>query len=488
MDAHQIKKPSIKVNFALNFLRIFSAAIVGLLTMPYITRVLGAENLGKVEYVYTIINYFVLFSALGIPMYGIREVSKKRDNEKELFKLVFELYLILFITTILSYLLIFVLINVSFLSNYRELIIIMSSMVFLSNIGAEWYFQGIENQKFITIRYITVRFLVFILIFLFVNKTEDYQKYAFLVVMLSFGANLINFIFLIYKLLKQKINVKEINILQHLKPIFTVFIATVSINIYLQLDNFLIGILSGDKYVGYYSMANKLIRYAISFITVIGAVMLPRLSFLFLNDKIQYKEYLKKSLHLMMILSVPCTIYFFVFSQNIISFMGGVDFNSSIITMQILSPLCIIVSLAYFFGFLILYPQGLEKVYTKATLVSAIFSLIINFYIIKNFQHNGAAVVAVLSELIAIVFMFVYLKNNGLVYGLFDNNLLKILAANFIVFSVFYIFLFTKINFFNNLIVSSILFPIAYALLLFFLKEKHTKDIFDKIIFNKIKK
>ena len=175
MHVQKAVRPSIKTNFILNFLRVFSAAIVGMLTMPYINRVLGAEYLGKVEYVNTIINYFVLFSALGIPMYGIREVSKVRDDKEKLFKLVSELYTIPFLTTIISYLFIFVLVNLSAFSDYRDLIIIMSSMVFLSNIGAEWYFQGIENQKFITIRYIIVRFIIFFLVFLWIKKSGRFK-------------------------------------------------------------------------------------------------------------------------------------------------------------------------------------------------------------------------------------------------------------------------------------------------------------------------
>jgi O-antigen/teichoic acid export membrane protein len=72
--------------------------------MPYINRTLGAGYVGKVEYVYVILFYFILFSGLGIPTYGIREVSKCREDEKKLCNLVLELLMILFITTIISYL------------------------------------------------------------------------------------------------------------------------------------------------------------------------------------------------------------------------------------------------------------------------------------------------------------------------------------------------------------------------------------------------
>ena len=62
-----------------------------LLTTPYVTRILGAESLGKVEYVNSIITYFILFTALGIPNYGLREVARCRENKYKLSKVVIEL-------------------------------------------------------------------------------------------------------------------------------------------------------------------------------------------------------------------------------------------------------------------------------------------------------------------------------------------------------------------------------------------------------------
>jgi len=174
------KKPNIKINFILNVLRVLSAVILGVVTMPYLNRVLGVEYIGKVEYVYTIINYFVLFSALGIPMYGIREVSKNRHNNKELYKIVLELLIILFITTIISYFIIFaVILQLNFFNNYKDLIIAMTAMVFLNNIGLEWYFQGIEKQGFITVRSLIIRTLTIILIFYLINAPTDYKLYGF---------------------------------------------------------------------------------------------------------------------------------------------------------------------------------------------------------------------------------------------------------------------------------------------------------------------
>ena len=130
-----------------------------------------------------------------------------------------------------------------------------------------------------------------------------------------------------------------------------------------------------------------------------------------------------------MILAIPFSIFFFIFASDIILVMGGADFSASILTVKILSPLCIIVSLAYFLGFLVLYPYGLEKIYTKATIYSAGFSIIFNVFMIKYFKQNGAAVTAICCEIVAIAIML-YATNKQVLfkYSIFDVNFLKIIS------------------------------------------------------------
>lgn len=484
MKVKHINKISIKGNLILNFLRVFSTAFITIFTMPYINRILGADSVGKIEYVFTILYYFILFSSLGIPIYGIREVSKNREDPKKLYNLVLELMIILFGTTIIAYIILFgIVIYVPFFEPYKNLIYIMSAMILLNNISAEWYFQGIENQKFITVRNIIVKLIVFGLIFLLIKNHSDAYIYAFLVVMLWFGANIVGFIFILDKLLKQKFVFKDLNIKKHYKPMLTVFVTTVSMSIYLQLANFFIGTISGDKYVGYYLTANSLVRSVITFISVLGSVMLPRLSYLFENDKDKYKSYLQKTFSFMMLLAIPCTIYFFLFSDNIILFMGGEKFMPASLTMKILSPLCIVVSFAYFFGLLILYPQGLEKIYTKATIISALFSIVLYLFLIKHFQQNGAAAVVVISEILAVIYMGYYIRENKIAENYLEKNFLKVIIINAFLFLLFY---FTKDFFqlkdFYIWIGVSIVFFAIYGILLLVSKEKNALEAYALVI------
>lgn len=427
------KVRGLKTNYALNVIRVFTTAVIVVFTMPYINKTLGAENIGKVEYVNSIVNYFILFSGLGIPIYGIREIAKMRDNIQLRNLVVVELLLILSVTTLLSYLFLFgVLFQLDFFNNYRDLLLTMSSMIILTNIGAEWYFQGVEDQLFITIRFLVVKIISLFLLFYLVNTASDYLLYACVLVLTLGGSNIFNFFYLLKIIDIKSIRYEDLDLKRHFKPIFAVFVAAISVNIYLQLDFFLIGSIAGPKYVGYYAVANKLIRFAIVFITVIGAVLLPRLTYLFQYNKEEYYSYLNRAFNYILIISLPFSIFFFVFAKSIIKLFAGNGFEPSILTMQILSPLCIIVGIAYFLGYLVLYPQNKEMIYTKAVLFSALFSLLVNYFVISNYFQNGAAVVAVVSELLAILTMCFLVKNDLKNLRLFDLNSVKILITTII--------------------------------------------------------
>lgn len=354
----------------------------------------------------------------------------------------------------------------------------MSSMIILSNMGAEWYFQGIENQLYITVRYVTVRLIIFFLFFLLIKVPEDYTLYAVLLVILNFGANILNFVLIAGKILKAGIGFAELNIRRHFRPVLTIFVATLAVNIYLQLDIFLIGFIAGDKYVGYYMIANKLIRYIISFITIIGAVLLPRLSYLYSHDRPLYDFYLAKSFNVIMLFAIPFSIYFFIFSDTIVMLMAGPAFSASVLTMQILSPLCIVVCLAYFMGFLILYPQNREKIYTKATIIAAVTSISVNYLAINRYYQNGAAVVAVTAELLAIIIMYRYCHRNSLFPKVWDYNFFKISLISVGLLTAGYFLFFGTVFSAVELAVYTIMFFLIFYGLLFLSGEHNTRSVY----------
>ena len=94
--------PSVKKNFGYNLLLTFCGYLIPLITYPYISRVLGVQNIGICNFVDSVINYFVLFSMLGIGSFGVREIARVRQNEERRNFVFSNLITINILTTILA--------------------------------------------------------------------------------------------------------------------------------------------------------------------------------------------------------------------------------------------------------------------------------------------------------------------------------------------------------------------------------------------------
>ena len=467
-----MKVKSVKLNFILNTIRIFLGAFFILVTTPYITRVLGAENLGKVDYVNSIIQYFILFTALGIPNYGIREIAKTRDNVFDRTKTVIELGIILIITTIIGYVVLFFLLNnVSGFKELKTLILIMSTWILFNNIGFEWFYQGIENQIYITIRFIIIRLIVLILMFLFVKNPNDYLIYGIIIVLMNSGSNILNLINIRKYLSFKNITLKKLDLKKHIKPVLIIFAASLSVSIYLQLDVVMLGNVS-EKIVAYYTVPNKLIRLVLVVITALGTVLVPRITnCLKNNDMENYKKYVNYSIKYILMISIPSVVGIFLLADNIILIMAGEKFIESILTMRILVFILFIVGIAYFLGFQLLYPHGLEKYYTYSVTIAAVINFIFNYIMIPKYYQNGAAIGTIIAELTGVMLMLYFTRNYLKEIEFYNLKNLKYFISSIIMGLIILFIKYLNIGNILTILISISLGSIIYFIILLLLKE-----------------
>lgn len=358
----------------------------------------------------------------------------------------------------------------------KNLVLIMSINLIFTNIGFEWFYQGIENQMYITIRYIIVRFICLILLFFLVKNYNDYLKYGFILVLINSGSNILNFINLRKYISFKEIKFKELEILKHIKPILIIFSASVAVSIYLQLDIVMIGNIDKSA-VALYNVPNKIIRLILTTVTALGVVMLPRISNSYQKNDIEnYKKYLNYSLNYILMISLPALCGTLLLSKNIILIMAGEKFLSSIKTMNILAIIIFIVGMAYFLGYQLLYPRGLERYYTYSVITAAIVNFIFNYIMIPKYLQNGAAMGTVIAESIGVIMMLYFSRNMLKKIEFFAIKRLKYFIASLIMGIAVYII--TLQNFGNILTViySIIVGVIVYFFILFIMKEEYTQE------------
>lgn len=372
-----------------------------LITFPYISRILEAENLGKIVFASNVVSYFSLLAMFGINGYGIREVAKVRNDKDKLLKLVAELFAINISATVITYIL-FIL-SVYFVSpffEYRTLLLIYSLTIIFTVIGFEWIYTGLEKFFYLTIRYVVFQALSILLLLVFVKTSEDFLKYAAISVFSSVGANLLNFFQLRKVLAVDSFPVqRNLDLKRHLKPLLVLFLLVFVGSVYSLLDSVMLGILSSDYQVGIYSVATKVNKLVLTLVVSVGTVLLPRLSFLSGNEN--RKDFLAlfyKSLDFVFLMAFPCCIGLFVLAEPITVLLSGENFLESVPCMKMMNPIILVIGISNCIGVQLLFPLGKERLVLVSDFFGALINILLNLSLIKKYGGFGAAVATICAE------------------------------------------------------------------------------------------
>lgn len=390
---------SVKFNFVMSIIMKISSYIFPLITLPYITRTLGAVANGKISFATSVITYFLMFSQLGIPSYGIRECAKCRDNKEKLTKTVQELLIINSVSVACSYAaFIIAMILVPKFHEEPTLLIVQSLTIILNMIGMDWLYQAIEQYQYITARNIGFKALSLVLMFLLIHNPRDYMLYNAITVLSASGSYVLNFINS-RKILAHKTFHGDYEFKKHLKPIFIFFSMSVAVSIYTSLDTVMLGFMSTDKEVAFYSLGTKIKMVLATTVSTLGPVLLPRITYVLgRGEEDKFRRYIKKSLHFVLLIALPFTVYFTIMARDVIQILGGIEYLPATLCMQIINFTIIPLGVGNIAVSQILTPRRDEIYSMYATIIGAVIDFVLNWFWIRRFGAAGAAAATVVTE------------------------------------------------------------------------------------------
>lgn len=475
------KVRSIKFNFIMNTILTVSAMLFPLITYPYVTRVLGASGVGKVNFANGNIAYFAMIAQLGIPTYGIRACAQVRNDEDKLNATVQEILIINMIMCGIAYAAFIA--CVFAIPQYRrekELFFVMGFTMLFNTIGVEWLYKGIEQYGYITVRSIIFKAMALVATFLLVRAKSDYIIYGGIVIFATVGSNVMNII-----VLKRHVSLRRVekyDFKRHLKPIFIFFSMSVATTIYTNMDSVMIGFMRGTSENGIYDTAVKAKGVLVALTTSLGTVLMPRVSYYIKNGQNEeFTRILKKAVNFVILLSVPLCLYFMLFARQTVSILGGAEFYESAVPMRIIMPTLIFIGLSNIFGLQMLVPLGRERDVLYSEIVGAIVNLIINTALIPSLGASGAAIGTVAAEFAVLAYQIWVVRDRArepLMAVSYAKLLIALAAA--VVASVWV--LFTGMGDLTALAVSCVLFFAAYVIALLIAKEKLTCELLRQAI------
>ena len=434
---------SIRKNMLSNLLLTSSAVIFPLITFPYVTRTLSSNSIGKYFFIDALTQYFIIFSAVGIPYYGIREIAKIKNNIETRSKLVIELLSIqVTLAIILSVIFVGIHYFITDLKNDFDLVKIACLGIISTSFMMEWFYQGIENFAYITGRSLIIKTLSVISILLLVKHADDYFIYYLittLLVLCNAGLNFFNYLKNYHAAFKGKLN-----IIQHVRPLLILFSINISVSVYAILDTIILGLLTNPANVSFYNVPLKLVKIFWTVVNGAGMVLIPRVASYFVdNDTAGIQNVMQKSLNIVFLLTIPFCFFCLMFPTEILGIISGPKYLGAANALRVLSVVPLIIAVCNVCGTQFLMPVGQEKYILHATLLGLVISLALSFLLIPYMKFMGAAITCVAAEGVVCIYIFISaIKRTKLLidYGLLMQILLSLCAtaiARFVLYAHF---------------------------------------------------
>ena len=404
MGTHSIKK-----NFLYSLIFQLTGLLMPLVVTPYVSRVLAVEGIGLYSYTESIVSYFVLVAVLGTSTFGQRAISYTQDDPEGRSRAFFEVLLLRLMTAAVTAAAYVGYVFVAVDAANRTI-----ALVFLLNIlnvvlDISWLLQGLEEFGKMALRSVLLRLAGVACIFIFVRDEGDLILYT--IIML--GAVVLGNLSLWLYVPKYVCRVRGIRPFRNIGEVLQLFVPTIAIQLYTVLDKSMIGWFSKDGYRenGYYEQAQKLVKLAVTGVTALGTVMIPRIAYTYrLGDTDRLHYYVYRSYRYVFMMGVPMMFGFLAVADELTPIYYGPGYEKCGVLISIFSAIVLFIGVSNVTGYQYLVPIGRQNVLTMTVFIGSAVNIVMNLILIPAFSSVGASIATVVAEFVVALAGFIYLK------------------------------------------------------------------------------
>lgn len=362
------------------------------ITAAWLARVLNPEGIGAVSCARNIVSYFTMFSLLGLPQYGMREVVRGKGNRDRLFSELLLLGAAMAAVCAAGYFLL-----IRWLYPGDRVYLVLGLEVLFQLVNIEWLYQGEADFAYIARRSISEKLITLVLIFLFVRDQQDLAIYCLISCLGKGWGHLWN---LLRAPKYAKLTLQNLNVCRHLSPVLTLMLGSMAASLYSKVDITMLDWLTDPASVGYYTNAHKVVNIVIALTVAVSGVFLPRLSREYGTDSAGFRESVSLGLKIVLLLALPCCAGLMLVAEGITEVLFGPAFVPAAKTVRILSPLVLVKGAGDMLCYQTLLSAGRERELIPAYLLAGAANIALNSVLIPQFGHNGAAAASVISEVL----------------------------------------------------------------------------------------
>lgn len=404
--------------FSLSILNVINYTFP-LILVPYLTKVLGVENFGKYVFSFAIIQYATLFVSYGFDYSATKYVTINREDNHKLSSIFFNVLILRFLIGFICAIIIYFSCKLIF-DDIQEIKLYLYGIgVFIGYaLTPLWFFQGMEKMKFVTIINFISKIISTLLVFIFIKNKNGLEYVNLFFSIGSIISGILSVFFAIYIFKLKLIIPKLIDFKKHLFEGWSLFLSTIFMSMYRETNVLMLGAFTDYKIVGYYSIAEKIIKAIQSVISPFTNILYP-----FFGRKLNVKNEEEKMLTIFFKFTKYYSIFIFIlvillyfFSNFIFNTFFGSSFVNSILNFKILTLVVFFGGLNYLLGIVGLINLGFEKDFTYSVFISSFFSILLGYFLIKNFKDIGASITMSITELVLFCLILSKYYKNKIIY------------------------------------------------------------------------
>lgn len=454
-------------NYLYNVVYQILLLLVPLITVPYISRVLGPELVGINSYTNSWMTFFMLVGQMGIALYGNREVAYHRENPIERSKIFWGIEL-LQVITITCALIAYLGAVLLFSTTFKEYFLLQSFWIIAAGVDVSWYFMGVENFQRIVFRNMLVKLASVALIFLVVKGNKDLGKYIALLGLSNLVGNLT-----LWPYLKDEIKWVPISTwhpFRHFYPALLLFVPTITTQVYLVVNRLMLGRMSTQSQLGQFQYTDQIIKVILAVVTASGQVMLPHIANKFSKGDVKgIRDSLYNSFDFITAIAIPMMFGIMAIAKQFAPWFLGKQFNDAGILMMIEAPVILFIGWSNVTGTQYLMPINRTKEYTVSVTVGAVINVIANLFLIALWGARGATLATDISEFAVAAVQLVYIRQTISRRKLF-GQMWKYLLSGGIMFIITYRLAMIMNMTIPNLAIEVIIGAVIYIIGIFILR------------------
>ena len=399
---------------ALSILQL-SNYIVPLMTVPYLVRVLQPEAYGRLAFAQALIVCLDLIADYGFNLSATRSVARCRNVPEELgarFWLTMAAKLVL--TAACAATLAILVLCVPRLRATPELYAAAFLTVLGTTVFPVWFFQGIEEMRYITLAHSTSRLLTIPALLLWVRSSNDLVIAAAIQGGVSLAAGLLVVPVLLKRLPPRFVCPSLTQALGVLKQGWHTFVSSAASGLNAAATVLVLGLVAGNAEVGYYSAADKVIRAVSAMFNPASQAIYPHLSAMKASSQASALVLIRKGLYWMTAVSSAVSLAVLLLAPVAGRMIWGSGFAASVGVLRCLAPLPVLLTLINGVGIPALLVFGVDSLVSRIALISISMNAVLTAALGGWFGALGAALAAVAAAGVTVFLLAMRLRRERL--------------------------------------------------------------------------